>query len=66
MSVTFRKLNVRRSDSVASAVCPVNVPCPSAAHTFTPITMIAGKPVAKITDRPDYSDGYGSDYSKGE
>lgn len=63
MAVTLVKVADRSARPVP---CTYNTPCPSAGRTFTPLTMIAGKPVAKSTDTPDYSDGYGSTYAVGE
>lgn len=62
-AVSLRKVT---DDQPTKIVCTFNVPCPTAAHTFQPLTTIAGRPVAKVTDRPDYSDGYGSTYAVGE
>lgn len=62
MAVTLRKV----TDRLTGTPCLYNVPCPSVGRTYTPLRTIAGKPVAKITDRLDYSDGYGTTYAKGE
>ncbi len=62
MAVTLRKV----TDRPTGTPCLYNVPCPSAGRTYEPLTKIAGKPVAKITDTPDDSDGYGSTYAVGE
>ena len=63
MAVTLRKSTDSRSPKIT---CTFNVPCPSAGRSYVPLTTIAGKPVAKITDAPDYSDGYGRTYAVGE
>lgn len=62
MAVTLRK----PSDRKPGTPCTFNTPCPSAGRVFAPLRTIAGKPVAKITDAPDYSDGYGGTYAPGE
>lgn len=62
MAVTLRK----PSDRKPSAPCTFNTPCASAGRSFSPLRTIAGKPVAKVTDTRNVSDGYGGTYAVGE
>lgn len=68
MAVTLSKgVTLRKpSDRKPSAPCTFNTPCASAGRVVTPLRTIAGFPVAKLSDRPDYSDGYGGTYAAGE
>lgn len=61
-AVSLRKV----TDQPHKITCTFNVPCPTAGRAYVPLRTIAGKPVAKITDTPDYSDRYGRTYAVGE